>query len=353
MSTIAVRVDASVHIGIGHVMRCLTLADMLSQSLSCNIIFICADYLPAEVANIIRLRSYTLHLIPQITNYNEEWNYDAEQTLQYICSLPVDWLIVDHYQLDERWEKKLKSHVNYILVIDDLANRLHDCDVLLDQNLHAQMTTRYMNKVPSHCRTFLGPAYILLRSEFREYREQRKLIERCDEILINFGGSDPTHETEKLLRLLLQMPLLTQRLRFHIVAGPANTRREYIKQLCYQLPDAMYYDQADMAGLSLHTDLAIGAGGISMWERCFMGVPSAVIIVADNQIESVHEAEKLNLIWNLGKSSDINEQSLMDWLNDTVRDIELLRNKQTHCMNFLSYHSDNIHPIVEYIKGEL
>ncbi|MCL9662767.1 UDP-2,4-diacetamido-2,4,6-trideoxy-beta-L-altropyranose hydrolase [Paenibacillus hunanensis] len=352
MSTIAVRVDASVSIGIGHVMRCLTLADMLVKSLSCKIIFICSEYLPDEVAYTIRSKAYVLHIISASEDQNEMWSNDADQTIDCIRSQSIDWLVVDHYQLDYRWEKEMKSYVNHIMVIDDLANRLHDCDVLLDQNLHEEMNTRYINKVPSKCTTFLGPAYILLRPEFQLYRNQRKEITHCTTVLVNFGGSDPTRETEKLLSLLLKLPHLTKELYFHIVAGPANTRREYIRELCTQLPEAIYYDQADMAQLSLHADFAIGAGGISMWERCFMGVPSAVIIVADNQIESVQEAERLGLIWNLGKSGDINEIELTKWLHDILQNIDLLRIKQKQCMDFLSHYSSGIHPIVEHIKGE-
>ncbi|WP_322923981.1 UDP-2,4-diacetamido-2,4,6-trideoxy-beta-L-altropyranose hydrolase [Paenibacillus campi] len=353
MSTIVIRVDASAQIGIGHVMRCLTLADMLTQSLSCHIIFICADHIPHELAAMIHARTYTLHLISKSTAQNRAWEDDADQTLQYISQYAVDWLIVDHYNLDEHWEKKMRNNVNHILVIDDLANRPHDCQALLDQNLHPEMNTRYMNKIPPDCRAFLGPTYILLRPEFQTYRKQRKKIEHCHTILINFGGSDPTHETEKLLHLLIKLPNLTQQLYFHIVAGPANTRREQIRQLCSKLPSAVYYEQADMANLLLHTDLAIGAGGITMWERCFMGVPSGVIIVADNQLESVHEAERLQFIWNLGKSDTLNEQYLMNWLEHIVQNIEELRKKQQQCIEYFSYYSGYIHPVVEYIKGEL
>ncbi len=354
MSTIAVRVDASVQLGIGHVMRCITLTRMLVQALDTSITFVCNDDLPAEMAEMIQQYGYRLRRIAVPKDESAySWEQDAEQTIACLSEQSIDWLIVDHYQLDQHWERELRPYTDHILVIDDLANRVHDCDALLDQNLHPSMYSRYEALVKPDCRLFIGPAYILLRPEFVKYREHRQSVERCRHILINFGGSDPTHETERLVQLLGRLSFEDAMPTFHIVAGPANARREQVKQLCSDMPQIIYYDQANMAELLVHTDLAIGAGGITMWERCFMGVPSAVIIVADNQIESVQEAERLELIWNLGKSNEVDEERLIRFLTEAIQHVEMLQQQQQHCMNFIPDRKQGLHPVVEYIKGEL
>ncbi|GGJ01319.1 UDP-2,4-diacetamido-2,4,6-trideoxy-beta-L-altropyranose hydrolase [Paenibacillus hunanensis] len=353
MYNIAIRVDASVQIGIGHVMRCLTLAQMLKQSLDSHIIFVCAEGLPGKVNIAIREAGHDLILISALKSIKVDWNEDARQTIQQLCNYKIHWLIVDHYQLDYRWEQMLKQHVNHILVIDDLANRKHDCTALIDQNLHPAMNERYNKWVPMQCRLFLGPANLLLRSEFAKLRQHRQTVTKFQHILLNFGGSDPTHETKKWLKVLLDYPTIIKQVHLHVVAGPANTEKEVIQQLCMLFPKADYYDQADMAALLLGMDAAIGAGGITMWERCFMGVPSAVISVADNQLESVYEAERLKLIWNLGKSECIEEEKFIGWLKTIMNDLKLLRIYQHRCLNYMSSAQADIHPVVEYIKGEL
>ncbi|WP_322906521.1 UDP-2,4-diacetamido-2,4,6-trideoxy-beta-L-altropyranose hydrolase [Paenibacillus campi] len=353
MYTIAIRVDASVEIGIGHVMRCLTLAHMLKQSSDYYIIFVCMQHLPDSVAKLIREAGYELVLIATTEADEPQWQQDAYQTRQQLQRYTIQWLIVDHYKLDYRWERQLKQHVERILVIDDLANRQHECEALLDQNLHPAMNERYKECVSAQCRLFLGPANLLLRPEFTELRPYRQLITNCRHILLNFGGSDPTHETEKWLKVLLQQSALIERLHLHVVAGPANVQKGQIRELCMLFPQANYYEQAEMAKLLLNMDAAIGAGGITMWERCFMGVPAAVISVADNQLESVHEAERLQLIWNLGKSEHIQSESFIGWLQMIIDNIDQLRACQHRCMNYMPFGQIGLHPVVAYMKGEL
>lgn len=353
MTNIAIRVDASAQIGIGHVMRCLTLSKMLIESFKCNIIFVCTEDLPVELATMIQSQNYTLHLISKSKEQSMLCNQDAIQTLEKLQNERIAWLIVDHYQLDAQWEQLLYSHVNHILVIDDLANRSHDCDVLLDQNLHPLMNSRYNELVSAHCRLFLGPQYILLRSEFYRFREQREPIQQCKNVLVNFGGSDPTNETEKLLKMLSTMTSIVQNIHFHIVAGPANIRKSHIQSLCALLPNVSYYNEANIAQLLVNTDLAIGAGGVTMWERCFMGVPSLVISVADNQLESVQEAEQLSLIWNMGKSENIQSKQFADFLENVISNVNLLQEQQERCIDFMSYTEQKIHAVVEYMKEEL
>ncbi len=117
---------------------------------------------------------------------------DASESIEAIQGALVDWLIMDHYALDAEWERRLRPHVERLMVIDDLANRSHDCDLLLDQNLVPENHARYRNLVPSTCRLLLGPRYALLGPEYRVWRRSLRPREgQVGRVLVFLGGSDP------------------------------------------------------------------------------------------------------------------------------------------------------------------
>jgi UDP-2,4-diacetamido-2,4,6-trideoxy-beta-L-altropyranose hydrolase len=167
MVCIAFRVDANSQIGTGHFMRCLTLAVALKQC-GAQIRFVSRD-LPTYLRDMFVARDLDLVSLssaekekPTRDLAHSHWlgasqAQDAKATIQALSDNSWDWLIVDHYALDVRWESTLRKSTKQIMVIDDLADRQHNCDVLLDQNLYRDMQTRYSDKVPAHCRLLLGP----------------------------------------------------------------------------------------------------------------------------------------------------------------------------------------------------
>jgi UDP-2,4-diacetamido-2,4,6-trideoxy-beta-L-altropyranose hydrolase len=173
--TIVLRADSSDLIGSGHIMRCLTLADILKKK-GTTVIFICRLLL-GNIAHLVEKKGYRVH---QINSNDNGESYDkianAEKTISLLQNMmrPVDWIVVDHYDLDKKWEVLVRPYVRKIMVIDDLANRCHDCDLLLDQNLYTDMDVRYDKLTPSYCKKILGPRYALLRSEFLEARKKLK-----------------------------------------------------------------------------------------------------------------------------------------------------------------------------------
>ncbi len=196
---IAIRVDASFQIGTGHFMRCLTLADTLKQR-GAEIRFICR-YLPDYLQDSLRKSGYEFKLLTSVSTevvegdlVHSSWlgtcqHIDAQDSVHALSDSKWDWLIVDHYALDAQWESAVRAVSKKILVIDDIADRLHDCDLLLDQNYYANMDSRYKGKVPLYCRLLLGPRYALLRDEFRQLREKVKLrTGPVKRILVFFGG---------------------------------------------------------------------------------------------------------------------------------------------------------------------
>lgn len=290
---IAVRVDASAQIGTGHFMRCLTLAEALKQR-GAHICFISRDLpvylrdmLAAKDMEFVALSHSTPSPIGELAH--SRWlgtsqAQDAQATVQALSGKKWDSLVVDHYALDARWESALRGTARQIMVIDDIADRQHDCDVLLDQNFYADMQTRYTGKVPAHCRLLLGPSYALLRDEFRKVREQVELrtlpVKR---ILVFFGGVDADNYTGLAIGVLAKV--ISKEIHVDVVIGAQHPRRAEIEASCAGLGYVCHVQTSRMAELMAVADLAIGAGGSASWERCCLGLPSLLVAFADNQID--------------------------------------------------------------------
>src|SRR5579883_156521 len=202
-----VRVNGSRRIGAGHVMRCLVLAERLSAR-GVGVTFVADDF-GDRVTDVIRERGYALRLFPA-SGTGEPWlGSDLPTEIRAMRELieglahPLDWLIVDNYGIDARWERALRPYARKIMVIDDLADRPHDCDVLLDQNECDDLEHRYVRLVAPSTVRFLGASYALLRREFIEAGRSLRIRDgRVRRILIAFGATDPTGETKKALRAL-------------------------------------------------------------------------------------------------------------------------------------------------------
>jgi UDP-2,4-diacetamido-2,4,6-trideoxy-beta-L-altropyranose hydrolase len=313
------RADASASIGTGHIMRCLTLADALKKE-GFEAIFLCR-MLEGHMADYIERRGYNVCRI-QITVplSKEDSAWDAEYTGQVLARFDTysSWLIVDHYAIDSEWESTVKPLVGFLLVIDDLANRPHIADALLDQNVCDNARIRYEGLVPAGCRLLLGPQYLLLRKSF--YLERQRLRLRpgtIRRILVFFGGSDPTDETSKVLDALSSIVLSD--IQLDVVVGQANSRISAIERRCQGINNIKLHVQAEnMAELIAGADFSLGSGGVAMWERCYLGLPSAVTAVADNQVLAVKLADRLGAIWSLGWHEQINSGHYADILHKAL-----------------------------------
>lgn len=307
---IAFRVDASSLMGVGHVMRCLVLADGL-RVLGNQVMFICRMY-PGNSINYIKNKGFIVHELPFVysevysrqpfSNNYKKWlwlnqNQDAIDTVNALQQNSVDWLVIDHYSLDLTWERQLKNYVKKIMVIDDLANRKHECDLLLDQNFYFNAEFRYNNLVPANCQKLLGPKYILLREEFSEIRDKRKLLKKSTtheikKIMLFMGGADTLNATQKIIDILFSMPNLVD-YSIDIVIGENNSFKDKIKSYIENKQFFNYHVQPSYYNeLLINADLVIGSGGSSVWERCYIGLPSIIFSIAENQIlvcESAHQ----------------------------------------------------------------
>ncbi len=302
----AFRVDAGSQIGTGHFMRCLTLATVIKKH-GAHVRFVSRN-LPEHLLDMliekdIELVSLMGDVAPSTDGglAHSHWldvsqEQDAQASIQALSDQQWDWIIVDHYALDARWEHSLRTSAKQIMVIDDIADRQHDCDVLLDQNFYADMQTRYVNKVPEHCQLLLGPSYALLRDEFRVMREQIKPRSGVvKNILVFFGGVDADNYTGLTLEVLAE--IACKELNVDVVIGAQHPCREQILEACEMHAYVCHVQTEHMAELMAKADLAIGAGGSATWERCCLGLPTFGICIASNQRRQIEDAATEGLLY--------------------------------------------------------
>lgn len=291
------RADASRHLGAGHVMRCLTLADELAgRGARCR--FLCRET-EGHLGALILARGHGLERIPDLA----DWRADAaacQAALERAGVGQADWLVVDHYHLDRDWEQALAPRAARLLVLDDMADRPHHCQLLLDQNL--QPPGRYTPWVAPDCACLLGPDYALLRPGFRRHRPAApRRPDQVARLLVFFGGGDESNETGKVLEALPGLPVVAD-----VVIGAAHARREALVARCAGLPGCRAHFQVDdMAALMARADLALGATGGSTWERACLGLPALVVSVADNQHPIARAGQEAGLHTWLGPAREV------------------------------------------------
>jgi UDP-2,4-diacetamido-2,4,6-trideoxy-beta-L-altropyranose hydrolase len=338
MAGVAFRVDASIEIGTGHFVRCLTLADALSAR-DFEVTFITRGGVKA-LEDLVCARGFRLEIlatcaaadarsdtagVPHAHWLPVSWREDARQTREVLARLgTVDWLVVDHYALDAEWENVQRLVCKHILVIDDLADRRHDCDILVDQNFGVGMERRYDWLVPPTCRRLVGPRYALLRSEFAELRRlSRNRDGSIRRIFVFMGGTDATNETGKVLDALSQMPSTTRHI--DVVVGAANPHADRIEQQVLGLPGAHLHTQiSNMAELMAAADLSVGAGGGATWERCCLGLPTIAFSIADNQTGNLQALVQNGSVLYLGVASTVDARDLAAALATVMRSPDLV-----------------------------
>lgn len=316
---VVIRCDASIQIGSGHVVRCLTLANVLREK-GADVTFICREH-PGHLLGIIESSNYKTARLPPPTPSIEgelahaQWlgatqAQDLAQTAGALKSLDrIDWLIVDHYALDAHWETPMRVFTRHIMVIDDLADRKHDCDVLLDQNLCHDTAGRYDGLVPEFCKKLLGPEYALLRPEFKAARGNLRARADIKRIFVFFGGTDAENATVKALLAIQKLD--KPGIAIDVVVGATNPHQDEVSSLAAALPDAKLHRQVDnIAQLMAESDLAIGAGGGTMWERCCLGLPAIVLSLAKNQRPGCAAVARSGGILYLGDADSVGMELL-------------------------------------------
>jgi UDP-2,4-diacetamido-2,4,6-trideoxy-beta-L-altropyranose hydrolase len=373
---IAFRVDSSTIIGYGHVMRCLTLAHALShQFKTVNkaspkgrqktnfdeplfISFICRDH-QGHINQLILDDHFTLLQLPPITqgmtqaiiqNNTNTWlgipfEQDAQQCITHLKQLPkIELMIVDHYAIDHHWHMLMKPYYRKLLVIDDLANRIHACDYLLDQTFNRNKKA-YQALVPKHCQLLLGQYYILLRDEFSQLKIQARLRRKehinndnkglsSANIIITMGGTDPDNLSQLTLSAINELMGTLPNITVDVVISSQSIHLTTIQKFCNEQPWAnLIIDSKNMAKLMLSADIAIGASGGTAWERCCLGLPCLTIVNAENQQLIAHTLAQAGACINLGWYQDITVQTMAFSIKKLYNKTKTYEKMANNCFN--------------------
>ncbi|HHD63607.1 MAG TPA: UDP-2,4-diacetamido-2,4,6-trideoxy-beta-L-altropyranose hydrolase [Desulfobulbaceae bacterium] len=336
------RVDASTRIGSGHVMRCLTLAEGLRDA-GAEVVFITRPH-EGHLNSLIQNKDFKLY---QLSSGRHDYRVDATraeyagwlgttqeadaaETIEILKGALPEWLIVDHYALDERWEQLVRPYAKKLMVIDDLADRRHDCDLLLDQNYVSGGQPRYTDLVPPSCTTLLGPQFALLRKEFAKARERLKPRDgSVQRIFLFFGGVDPDNMTGKAIEVL-SAPEFSH-LHADVVIGATNPHRNSIAYAVKRRPRTRLHVQVEnIAELMSQADLALCAGGSTTWERCCLGLPSLVVTIAENQVAFTRDLHENGFLRWGGMAESVGiESELLSLLKDAMIRVERNRQEST------------------------
>lgn len=341
---IVFRVDASMQIGTGHVMRCLTLARTLADhGAVCE--FICRGHSGNLVAHV-RDQGFVVHELPGVTQLQAMHGTEAPKPtgrplahsswlgttqpddglacLPILCTGPVDWLIVDHYSLDAEWQNALQPYYQRLMVIDDLADRQHVCDLLLDQT-YGRDAADYQSLVPAHCELLCGSQFALLRPEFAALRGkslQRRHGAPLRQLLISLGGVDQNNVTLHVLKALCgsNLPANCQLV---VIMGANAPWRDAVQTYAAAMPwpTRVLVNVSNMAELMATSDLAIGAAGATSWERCCLGLPTLILTLAANQQPT---AEALQQVGAAQRVDDALSSSITELIDALVRNPQQL-----------------------------
>lgn len=325
------RVDASYHIGTGHVIRCLNLARELRER-RCECAFICRP-LEGNLVSRITDEGFEAVCLPGY-QFEEEagsrtemygdlwlgapWEIDLQQTIDLIEDVP-DWIVVDHYGIDHQWEAGISGSACKLMIIDDLANRKHKADILVDQNWYGENTEkRYSGLTSDKCETLLGPSFAMLDHAFRKARSNA--IPRrgsVNNILIFFGGSDNCNLTTRAIHALNEG--LLKKLHVTAVLGSNHSAFDDVNSLGLKRGNvSVVRGLPDLSQVMMSSDLMIGAGGITNWERCCLGLPSIIVSTAENQIEVNEALAFSNLINYLGRAEELATDDIVSMVNHSI-----------------------------------
>ncbi len=302
MKKIVFRLDCSELIGSGHLMRCLVLAEQLSSKK--NLIYFIYREMPIFFTNLIKTKNFKTIKLKQIhkknldftlsTGFNSHRKWlkcgqvnDALETLNMLRQIEPDLLVVDHYALDKIWENIISIKIKKIFVIDDLSDRQHNCSFLLDQNFFLNQKKRYQGLVPNDCILLLGPKFALLRNEFELVRNiSHPRNGKIKTILVCFGGFDSKNYTSLALKAIsdIQKKML-DKLNIRVIVGKSFLHLEAIKKLCAKFDFEIFIQPKNISALMANSDIAISAGGSTVWEMCSVGLPQILIAAAENQIQ--------------------------------------------------------------------
>lgn len=309
-----VRADASSELGSGHVLRSLALTDELRRR-GGEAVFVCVDA-PGHLAEWIWERGYAVRTIQAQCSPAADAQAMREAAA---ADGPFDWLWVDHYHLDARWEKAARGVARRIAAIDDMADRPHDVDLFVDYTHPFSEATLYDTLLPAGTSRLIGHEYVFLRQEFTEHPVPVHDYSKVKRILVMLGGSDPPGMTDMVLDALDASAFAG--VSVDVAVGLSNLRLAGLRRRLTESPNRKLHVQHPRpSDLMREADLCIGAGGMTSWERCYLGLPTLAIVIADNQVNITNMMAGYGALRDLGRGERLTIPKLQNYLRCAISD---------------------------------
>jgi UDP-2,4-diacetamido-2,4,6-trideoxy-beta-L-altropyranose hydrolase len=338
MGKMVFRVDANPQIGIGHIMRCLALAQAWKDRGN-EAIFITACR-SEGVLRRLRDENFEIHVIS--LPGPEDW----PETNNILTSFPGAWVVMDGYQFTEDYQKQIKQAGHPLLVIDDMAHLKHYyADILLNQNFGAE---RLKYSCEPYTRVLSGTHYILLRKEFLAYKDwERKIPPVAKNVLVTLGGGDPENYTLKVIRALLQVSV--PGLETTVVVGATNPNVEILKGAA-KPPIQLVIDADNMPELMARADIAVSGGGSTCWEMAFMGLPNIILVLSDNQVAIAMELTAAGISKSVSLCGNLDSDTISYELSQLIQSSTIRKEMSRRGRQLADGYG--VKRIVEIITGE-
>jgi UDP-2,4-diacetamido-2,4,6-trideoxy-beta-L-altropyranose hydrolase len=311
--TIIVRADASEQIGSGHLMRCLALAQAW-QDTGGAAVFASAMGSPGTE---LRLRTEGLETVQLPVEPGSA--EDAARTIALAREIGASWIVADGYHFGADYQRAVKDAGLKLLFIDDNGHAVSYCaDIVLNQNLHAHAGL-YEDR-DADTQLLLGPRYALLRREFLQWRGwQREFPAVARKLLVTMGGGDFENVTSNIIGALPQIGV--EGLEIVVVVGENNSHYEQLEAAASNSPVLVRLANSvsNMSELMVWADVVIASGGSTNWELAFLGVPSCVIVVANNQLQIAEALEAQGIVINMGWFSKVDESKLAESVENLLK----------------------------------
>ncbi len=351
---VGIRVDASLKMGTGHTYRMLTLARNLERR-GHKVLFICRR-LHGNLIDLVRenfellelpesmptlsIREHCAHASWLEVSYELEIEQSFQAISQYLKQSEVsklDWLVIDHYAIEQKYHLAMRPLAMRCLQVDDLADRFYDVDILIDQNYSQKGSARYDGLLPQHTNRLCGPKYTLLRDEFYSARQKLTSYETRilrHEVVIFFGGIDLVNETSKALIGLLEV---NSQDHFHVIIGINNPHKHNLTKLCKEHSDrvSLHIQVSNMVDFFSSAYLYVGAVGATTWERCVMALPGLVCSVAENQTCVAEELHVLGAHYYLGLNSELTADDYRNAYKKLINDVHSLKIQSKQCAQLI------------------
>ncbi|WP_206707704.1 UDP-2,4-diacetamido-2,4,6-trideoxy-beta-L-altropyranose hydrolase [Koleobacter methoxysyntrophicus] len=334
MNKIGFRVDAGPNIGFGHIMRCLSLAvEFRKQGYE-------VYFLSKMKDGIVKIKESGFNVIQlnykKTTDLKEglyELQREAKEIIYAIKEYGLDLLFIDSYNVTEEYFLEIKPHVKKIGYIDDLNKFVYPVDILINGNIAAE----YMDykKYSEDEVMLLGPKYNLLREEFRNLPD-KVINEEVKEIMITTGGSDPYNMSYKILKMILDDEELKD-LTINVIIGNGFSNKEELRKIKEKNKNVILHENIkEISEIMLKSDIAISAGGSTLYELCACGTPTLAFIMADNQEFIVKKMDELGYLKSLGWYYNLDDKKLLKLIKTFIKDYSLrikLKNKGRSLIN--------------------